>query len=85
MWQVSHLNAKIPNKVCAHQEDTKTDKYCHGVNEWLAHEPAFSIRIVSGLHVAASDMKVTASKTVKTAAYPLLVISRSHVWILRGG
>ena len=63
--QVSPLNVENPERAGAHQEDTETDENGHGVNEWLAHEPAFSGRIVSGRHVAASGVGATGSKTIE--------------------
>ena len=83
--QVNHLNIKTPEEVRAHQEDTETDEYCHGVNEWLTHEPAFSGRIVPRRHVAASDTKGSGSETKETVVCPLLAISGSFVWVPRGG
>ena len=59
--RVSCLDRTCLERDRAHQEDTKTDEDRHGVNEWLAHEPASS---VSGCHVAL-DSSTMGSETIK--------------------
>ena len=74
LWKVSRLSTTNLQKSCAHQEDTETDEYRHGINEWLAHKPAFSRGVVSGWHFVASDSNDSKDRVSSADVFQILCL-----------